>query len=126
MSVAPRRLWIRWVAGVLLLAFGSSCTTSALLDATDPRRQRWVEDTHITEEALQRKGSTYRYWDEGERRGYIVEQPTWRRALNVQLRMAGLPPAVALDTAGFIAMLVLSDPDFWHSLIVFAVEESIR
>lgn len=103
------------LAAALLLC--PACTTAKLWEDTDPDA-RILLDAGTTDEAtLKKLGVDYAVVEVGAWKGYSVEKSTFRKALDLHLRLAGTPPALALDTAGTILAMVAFDPYVWCGVI---------
>ena len=98
-----------------LLAFGQGCATSSLWECTDPGQKVWVPADKTTEEILKKKGLDYEVSAGETAPGYYVEKDKWHKALDVQLRILGTPPALALDVAAGVAFVAVTHPEllFW-------------
>ena len=105
------------LAAVLLCCPACLSTTTKLWEDTDPD-DRIVLDANATSEAtLQKLGVDYELIEVGDWKGYRVEKSRIRKALDCQLRLAGTPPALALDAAGTLLALLASNPDLWCGVI---------
>mgnify|MGYP003622390841 CR=1 FL=1 len=103
------------LAAALLLC--PACTTSKLWEDTDPDARLLLDAGTTSEATLNKLGVGYEVVEVGEWKGYSVEKSTLRKALDFQLRLAGTPPALALDAAGTILAMVALNPDVWCGVI---------
>ena len=105
------------LAAVLLCCPACISTTTKLWEDTDPDNRILFEAGAISETTLQKLGVEYEHIEVGEWKGYSVEKSRVRKALDYQLRLAGTPPALAMDAAGTLLALLASNPDVWCDLI---------
>ena len=98
-----------------LWAFGQGCATSSLWECTDPEQKVWVPADRTSEETLKKRGLDYEAVAGEAAPGYFVEKNKWHKALDVQLRILGTPPALALDLVAGTAFVVMTNPEllFW-------------
>lgn len=103
------------LAASLLLC--PACTTTKLWEDTDPEDLLLLDAKTTTEATLQKLGVDYTVVEAGDWKGYSVEKSRIRKALDLQLRLAGTPPALAMDAAGTLLALLTSNPDIWCGVI---------
>ena len=103
------------LAAALLLC--PACTTSKLWENTDPATRILLDADTTSEATLHKLGVDYAIVEIGDWKGYSVEKSTLRKALDLHLRLAGTPPALALDAAGTILAMVALNPDVWCGVI---------
>ena len=101
-----------------LLALGQACATSHLWECTDPEQKIWVPADRTSEKTLKKRGLNYEVFAGETAPGYFVEKDKWQKALDIQLRILGTPPALALDIAAGAALVVLAHPE----LLVWAID----
>ena len=101
----------------IALVLCPACTTTQLWEDTDPENRILLEASETSETTLQKLGVEYTAIQIGEWKGYSVEKSRIRRALDYQLRIAGAPPALALDAAGTLLALLASNPELWFGMI---------
>ena len=99
------------------MLFCPACTTSKLWEDTDPDARLLLDADTTSEATLQKLGVDYAVVEVGEWKGYSIEKTTFRKALDLQLRLAGTPPALAMDAAGTILAMVALNPDVWCGVI---------
>ena len=106
--------------GVFLAAAclgGSSCTTAKLWEDTDPNDPILLAAGENSEATLKKMGVDYTVIDTPDWKGYSVEKTKLRKAIDLQLRLAGTPPALALDAAGTFLALIACNPDVWCGVL---------
>ena len=106
--------------GVFLAAAclgGSSCTTAKLWEDTDPNEPILLAAGENSEATLKKMGVDYTVIDTPDWKGYSVQKSGFRKAIDLHLRLAGTPPALAMDAAGTILAVAASSPDFWCEVL---------
>jgi hypothetical protein len=94
-----------------------ACTTSKLWEDTDPDDPILIAAGKTSEAELKKLGVDYTAVDTADWKGYRVEKSRFRKAIDLHLRLAGTPPALAMDAAGTILALAASEPDFWCEVL---------
>lgn len=99
------------LAGLLLLC--PACTTAKLWEDTDPNGAILIAAGKTSEAELKKLGVDYTVVETADWKGFSVEKSKFRQAIDFHLRLAGTPPALAMDAAGTILAVAASSPDFW-------------
>jgi len=103
------------ILGALILC--SACTTTKLWENTDPTSLVLIEAGKTSEADLTKRGIKYTVVDTPNWKGYSVEKSTLRKAIDVQLRLVGTPPAFVIDVAGTALGAVACNPEVWSGLL---------
>ena len=93
----------KMLAMLLMMLGTSSCTTSALWDATDPNEYIAVASTRISENSLKQKG--LKYYTDDSKTLFFVEKSKLQKITDYTIRTLGTPVTVALDAATTIAVV---------------------
>ena len=97
------RVLCQLLAGGMVAAVTSSCTTMALWKATDPQEYVLVSQSEVSESELQDRGVDYRKND--EQGLYYVEKTNLRRLGDYGVRALVMPASVILDAATVIVVV---------------------
>ena len=103
------------LAAALLLC--PACTTTKLWEDTDPDNAILIAAGRTSEAELKKLGVDYTVVETADWKGYSVEKSRFRKAIDLHLRLAGTPPALAMDAAGTILAVAASSPDFWCEVL---------
>jgi hypothetical protein len=95
---------------ILVLAISAiwitSCVTTKLWEATDPRKFVEISMNDITEKELIDK--QVKYYTDGQRGYYYIEKDGLQKFQDYTLRVLATPLTVALDTATVIVVIGLA------------------